>query len=152
MAGRAAEATDSRELPQPPQEVWEALAVLRPYCAVCDVSYLVTGSGRGATFVCLPGRVVDTAPPGRGTSGEIVEWAPPRQVTTRLERTGEIWTTHLQLTGTDSGGTRVAVTLRCETTGVALVGALQRRSLQRLVERTLAGELTRLPDHVAQLS
>ena len=151
MAGRAAEATGGRELPQPPREVWEALAVLRPYCAVCDVSYLVTGSGRGATFVCVPGRVDGAAPPARGTSGEIVQWAPPREVTTWLERAGEVWTTHLELTGTDSGGTRVAVTLRCETTGGALLGALQRRSLQRLVERTLEGELTRLPEHMAQL-
>jgi hypothetical protein len=149
VAGRAAEATGSRELSQPPREVWEALAVLRPYCAVCDVSYLVTGSGRGATFVCVPGRVDGDAPPARGTDGEIVEWAPPRQVATRLQRAGEVWTTRLELTGTATGGTSVAVTLRCETTGSALVGALQRRALQRLVQRTLDGELARLDEHVA---
>ena len=152
MAARTAEATGSRELPQPPREVWEALAVLRPYCAVCDVSYLVTGAGRGATFVCVPGRVDGDGPPARGTDGEIVEWTPPRQVTTRLQRAGEVWTTRLELTGTAGGGTSVAVTMRCETTGGALVGALQRRVLQRLVERTLAGELERLPEHVAQVA
>ncbi len=62
-----------------------------------------------------------------------------------------MWTTRLELTGTSSGGTQVAVTLRCETTGGALVGALQRRSLQRLVERTLEGELGRLEQHVAAI-
>jgi hypothetical protein len=145
------ERTGVRELPEPPHRVWEALAVLRPYCAVCDVSYRVTGSGRGATFVCVPGRVHRDAPTTRGTSGEIVEWTPPQRVSTRLERAGEIWTTRLELTGTPSGGTRVAMTLGCEQTGNALVGTLQRRPLQRLVERTLEGELARLPEHVAQL-
>ena len=149
MAARTAEATGSRELTEAPAQVWGALAVLKPYCAVCDVSYVVTGSGRGSTFVCVPGRL-DGAPPARGTRGEIIEWEPPRRVTTRLERAGEVWTTRLELTGTASGGTSVAVTLSCEPTGSTLVGALQRRSLQRLVERTLEGELGRLPDHLAQ--
>ncbi len=150
MAARTVEARGSRELPEPPRRVWEALAVLRPYCAVCDVSYLVTGSGRGSTFVCVPGRVEGT-PTSPGTRGEIVEWTPPRRVTTRLDRAGEVWTTRLELTGTPGGGTAVSVTLRCEPSGGALVGALQRRSLQRLVDRTLAGELARLPEHVAQV-
>jgi uncharacterized protein YndB with AHSA1/START domain len=149
VAALVAEATGARELPEPPAQVWEALAVLRPYCAVCDVTYLVTGSGRGATFVCVPGRVDGDALAPRGTTGEIVEWAPPRRVTTRLERAGEIWTTRLELTPTASGGTQVGVTLHCETSGTALVGALQRRALQRLVDRTVEGELARLSDHVA---
>ena len=149
MAARTVEATGSRELPEAPAQVWEALALLKPYCAVCDVSYVVTGSGRGSTFVCLPGRL-DGAVPTGGTRGEIVEWTPPRQVVTRLERAGEVWTTRLELAGTPSGGTAVAVTLSCAPTGSALVGALQRRTLQRLVERTLEGELARLPDHLAQ--
>ena len=147
----AVEATGSRELPDAPARVWEALAVLRPYCAVCDVSYVVTGSGRGATFVCVPGRVDAGAPPANGTRGEIVEWTPPGRVTTRLLRSGEVWTTRLELTGTPGGGTDVSVTLRCEPTGGALVAALQRRSLQRLVDRALTGELARLPEHVAQV-
>ena len=152
MAGRGVEASGSRDLPEPPSTVWRALAVLQPYCAVCDVSYVVTGSGRGATFVCVPGRVdAGGAPPAGGTRGEIVEWTPPRRVTTRLERSGEVWTTRLELSGTAAGGTRVGVTLQCEPTGGALAGALQRRSLQRLVDRTLEGELARLPRHVAQL-
>jgi len=151
VAARTVAATGSRELPEAPSTVWEALAVLRPYCPVCDVSYVVTGRGRGASFVCVPGRV-DGAEAAGGTRGEIVEWSPPRQVTTRLERAGEVWTTRLELTGTPSGGTMVAVTLSCAPTGNALVGALQRRALQRLVERTMEGELTRLPEHVAQVA
>jgi hypothetical protein len=151
VAGRRAEATGSRQLPEPPERVWKALAVLRPYCAVCDVSYVVTGSGRGATFVCVPGRVDAGAPPARGTHGEILEWAPPRRVTTRLERGAEVWTTELELTGTPAGGTEVAVSLRCDPAGGRLVRGLQRRALQRLVQRTLSGELARLSDHVAQV-
>jgi uncharacterized protein YndB with AHSA1/START domain len=147
----AVEATGSRELPEAPARVWEALAVLRPYCAVCDVSYLVTGRGRGATFVCVPGRVDGGTPSVNGTQGEIVEWTPPGRVTTRLRRSGEVWTTRVELTGTPAGGTAVSVSLRCEPTGGALVAALQRRSLQRLVERTLTGELARLPEHLAQV-
>jgi hypothetical protein len=153
VAVRTVEATGSRELPEAPARVWEALAVLRPYCAVCDVSYVVTGTGVGSTFLCVPGRVdgqVDAQVPTGGTRGEIVEWTPPRQVVTRLERAGEVWTTRLELTGTASGGTSVAVTLSCEPTGSMLVGALQRRARQRLVERTLEGELGRLPAHLAQ--
>jgi uncharacterized protein YndB with AHSA1/START domain len=149
VAARTVAASGGRELPEAPERVWEALAVLRPYCAVCDVSYVVTGSGRGSTFVCSPGRVDGT--PSGGTRGEIVEWTPPRQVTTRLERAGEVWTTRLELTGTPSGGTLVTVTLSCAPTGNALVGALQRRALQRLVQRTVEGELARLPQHVAQV-
>jgi uncharacterized protein YndB with AHSA1/START domain len=152
VAGGRAEATGSRELPEPPERVWEALAVLRPYCAVCDVSYVVTGSGRGATFVCVPGRVDGAGPPTRGTHGAILEWAPPRRVTTRLERAGEVWTTELQLTATPTGGTAVAVSLRCDPAGGRLVRGVQRRALQRLVQRTLSGELARLSDHVAQLA
>jgi uncharacterized protein YndB with AHSA1/START domain len=151
VAGRRAEATGSRELPEPPRRVWEALAVLRPYCAVCDVSYVVTGSGRGATFVCVPGRVDGAAAPARGTHGEILEWKPPRRVTTRLERAGEVWTTELELTGTATGGTAVAMSLRCDPADGRLVRRLQRRALQRLVQRTLEGELARLPEHVAQV-
>lgn len=150
MAGHAAEAVGSRELPQSPRRVWEALAVLQPYCAVCDVSYRVTGRGRGATFVCLPGRVDDDVEGAAGTRGEIEEWQPPRRVTTRLVRAGETWTTRLELAATGSGGTRVTMSIVCARERTGLVGVLQRRSLQRLVDRTLATELDRLPAHLAQ--
>lgn len=151
MAGRAAEAVGSRELPQEPRRVWEAVAVLQPYCAVCDVSYRVSGRGRGATFACLPGRADEQVDASAGTRGEIEEWRPPRRVTTRLERGGETWTTRLELTGTRSGGTLVTMSVRCTPAGSGLVGVLQRRSLQRLVERTLATELDRLPAHLGQV-
>ena len=49
-------ATGVRDVPQEPDEVWRALAVLEPYCSVCDVSYVVPeatgGPGVGTTFVC----------------------------------------------------------------------------------------------------
>jgi hypothetical protein len=150
VAGHAAEAVGSRELPQQPRRVWEALAVLQPYCAVCDVSYRVTGRGRGSTFVCLPGRVDGDVEGAAGTRGEIEEWQPPRRVTTRLVRSGETWTTRLELTGTGTGGTRVTMTIRCTPERAGLVGVLQRRALQRLVDRTLATELDRLPAHLDQ--
>jgi hypothetical protein len=149
LTGRSVEAAGSRELAEPQRQVWRALAELRPYCAVCDVSYVVTGSGQGATFVCVPGRVDGDGSPPHGVRGEIVEWTPPRRVTTRLERAGEVWTTRLELDSTPSGGTLVAMALRCESSANAVVGALQRRALQRLVERTLAGELAKLDEHVA---
>ena len=150
MAGQAAEAVGSRELPEQPRRVWDAVAVFEPYCAVCDVSYRVTGRGRGATFLCLPGRVDGEEETAAGTRGAIEEWQPPRRVTTRLERAGETWTTRLELAGTESGGTRVTMTIRCVPGRGGLVGVLQRRALQRLVERTLAAELDRLPAHLAQ--
>jgi hypothetical protein len=155
VAARGSEAVGTRELAGPPRRVWQAVAVLQPYCAVCDVSYRVTGRGRSATFVCLPGRVEGGAAVTAGTRGEILEWHPPRRVTTRLELAGETWTTRLELTGTGSGGTRVEVALRCEPDEAGPLGALrsavQHRSLQRLAERTLAVELDRLPGHLAQL-
>ena len=40
-------ASGSREVPHPRERVWRALAVLQPYCAVCDVSYVVSGSPTG---------------------------------------------------------------------------------------------------------
>lgn len=152
------EARGTREVAEPRERVWRALAVLRPYCAVCDVSYVVTGSGAGATFVCVPGRIPDGDGPGdraptTATRGEIVEWVPHRLVATRLDRADESWTTRLELTGTDSGGTRVTVALRREAReGSRVVRAVQRRAVQRLVRRTLDTELAALPAHIAQVA
>lgn len=58
--------TGSREVPHERRQVWEALAVLEPYCAVCDVSYVVDGRsapGRGTRFVAVPGRLDDGVQP-----------------------------------------------------------------------------------------
>jgi uncharacterized protein YndB with AHSA1/START domain len=149
------------DVPQPRAEVWRALAVLEPYCAVCDVSYVLGGEGRdegrdtlgiGTRFVCAPGRL-DGQPPRPGSpQGEILAWEPPGLVITRLVLTPETWTTRIDLS--DSGdGTRVAMTITHEPTGGRrLVRRLQRASLRRLVQRTVDAELAKVPGHIAQVS
>jgi uncharacterized protein YndB with AHSA1/START domain len=145
-------ASGSREVPHPRQEVWRALAVLEPYCAVCDVSYVVTGSaGKGATFVCVPGRLDGVAPPVTAPKGEIVEWQPPRLVVTRLELTPETWTTRIELEKAGAGATRVTVTVTHEPRGGSRVARwMTRNAMQRLVQRTVDGELAKLPAHITQ--
>jgi hypothetical protein len=148
-------ATGVREVPQSRGEVWRALAVLEPYCAVCDVSYVfeeaVGAPGVGTTFVCAPGRLAGTAPRDGAPRGEIVEWDPPRVVTTRLVLTPETWTTRIELTDTPGGGTRVAMAITHEpTSGGRLVRRLQRGALRRLVQRTVDAELEKVPAHVAR--
>jgi hypothetical protein len=145
------------DVPQPRAEVWRALAVLEPYCAVCDVSYVLDGAGAGSPgigtrFVCAPGRL-DGRPPRPGApQGEIVEWEAPAVVVTRLVLTPETWTTRVELS--DSGaGTRVAMTITHEPTGGGrLVRRLQRVSLRRLVQRTVDAELAKVPGHIAQVT
>ena len=148
------------DVPQPRAEVWRALAVLEPYCAVCDVSYVLGGEGDegeagpgiGTRFVCAPGRL-DGQPPRPGApQGEILAWEPPTLVVTRLVLTPETWTTQIDLS--DSGaGTRVAMTITHEPTGARrLVRRLQRGSLRRLVQRTVDAELAKVPGHIAQLT
>jgi hypothetical protein len=156
MADAATSASGVREVPEPRGEVWRALAVLEPYCAVCDVSY-VMGEGAGApgvgtTFVCAPGRL-DGAPPAPGApQGEIVDWVPKRRVTTRLVLTPETWTTRIELADTDDGGTRVSMTITHEPTGGSrVVRRLQRGALRRLVQRTVDAELDKVPAHVARV-
>jgi hypothetical protein len=145
-----------REVPQTRAEVWRALAVLEPYCAVCDVSYVLgeaSGApGVGTTFVCAPGRL-DGGPPAPGApQGEIVDWEPTRLVTTRLVLTPETWTTRIELTDTDAGGTRVAMTItHAPTGGSRVVRRLQRGALRRLVQRTVDAELDKVPAHVARV-
>ena len=152
VPGRAATtATGAREVPQPPETVWRALAVLQPYCAVCDVSYVVSGGapGEGTTFVCVPGRL-DGDPAETAPRGEIVEWTPPHVVTTRLRLTPETWTTRIELAGTASGGTRVTVTISREPIGGSrLLHRVQRGAMRRLVQRTVTAELDKVPAHIA---
>ncbi len=147
-------ATGVREVPYPRRRVWQALAVLQPYCAVCDVSYVLPGSGEtgpGTTFVCVPGRLTGE-PPAGSPRGEVVQWQPPRLVTTRLELTPETWTTRIELADTDDGGTRVAITLSHEPIGAGrLVRWLQRGAARRLVRRTVDAELAKLTAHVEQV-
>ena len=149
--------TGVREVPQGRAEVWRALAVLEPYCAVCDVSYVI-GNGAGApgvgtTFVCSPGRL-DGGPPAPGApQGEILDWKPRRLVTTRLVLTPETWTTRIELADTDTGGTRVTMTITHEpTAGGRVVRRLQRGALRRLVQRTVDAELDKVPAHVERVA
>jgi hypothetical protein len=147
-------ASGTREVPHPREEVWRALAVLETYCAVCDVSYVVSGvAGKGASFVCVPGRLDGRAPAAGAPRGEIVDWEPLRLVATRLELTPETWTTRIELTDAGEGATRVTVTVTHEPrTGSRLVRRLQRPGMQRLVRRTVDGELDKLPAHIAQVA
>ena len=146
-------ASGSREVPHPREQVWRALAVLEPYCAVCDVSYVVSGSaGKGATFVCVPGRLDGVVPSATAPKGEIVEWAPPASVATRLELTPEVWTTRIQLDEAGAAATRVTITVTHEPRGGSRVLQwMTRNGMQRLVQRTVDGELAKLPAHIAQV-
>ena len=149
-------ATGSREVPQDPAEVWRALAVLEPYCSVCDVSYVFEGGAGGprlgTTFVCAPGRL-DGSPAAGAPQGEIVEWVPPRLVATRLRLTPETWTTRIELAAAPGGGTRVTMTITHEpAAGGRVVRRLQRGALRRLVQRTVDAELNKVPAHVARVA
>ncbi|MDK3255100.1 SRPBCC family protein [Blastococcus capsensis] len=144
-----------REVSQPPAEVWRALAVLEPYCAVCDVSYVVdrpgSGPGVGTTFVCAPGQLAGGAPRPGSPRGEILAWDELRLVITRLDLTPETWTTRIELAGTPAGGTRVSITVTHEPVGGSrVVRRLQRGAMRRLVQRTVDAELAKVPAHVAR--
>ena len=69
-------ASGTRDVPHPREEVWRALAVLEPYCAVCDVSYVVSGSaGQGASFVCVPGQLDGRTPSAGARTVSVSSWA-----------------------------------------------------------------------------
>lgn len=130
-------ATGTRELPEPRDDVWRALAVLAPYCPVCDVSYVVTGSGKRTTFVAVPGRL-EGEPPEGAPRGRIVEWRPGRVVVTSLELTPETWTTRIELADTPSGGTRVTLTITHETRSKGVLARLvHSRAARSMVARTV---------------
>ncbi len=152
-------ASGTREVAAPRSLVWRALAVLEPYCAVCDVSYVVEGrrSGSGARFVCVPGRLAEDQDPHAGAPrGEIVEWEPERVVATRLELTPETWTTRIELADAGAGAgdraTLVTITLTHAPRRPRLADRLSRRAVQQLVQRTVDGELDKLPAHVEQVT
>jgi hypothetical protein len=157
MASVATTCSGAREVEQARSQVWRALAVLEPYCAVCDVTYVLEESAAGprvgTTFVCAPGRL-DGAPPAPGApQGEIVEWKPNRLVITRLVLTPETWTTRIELADTAAGGTRVTMTITHEPTGGGrVVRRLQRGALRRLVQRTVEAELEKVPAHLGRVS
>ena len=152
MAGPTT-ATGVRDFPEPPAEVWRALAVLEPYCAVCDVSYVLAAGtpGVGTTFVCAPGRLDGAEPPAGAPRGEILEWAPRKLVATRLALTTETWTTRIELADVDGGGTRVTMTVALESDGGSrIVRRIQRPAAQRMVQETVDAELDKVPAHVEQ--
>lgn len=149
-------ASGSREVPEPRDVVWRALAVLAPYCPVCDVSYVLTGSGppgKGTRFACVPGELAEGETPRAGApEGEIVEWRPRRAVTTRLELTPETWTTTIELDDA-ADGTRVTITVAHEPRKQnRLVDLVLRSSIRRLVQSTVDGELAKVPEHVARVT
>ena len=151
-------ASGTRRVPDRREDVWRALAVLHPYCAVCDVSYVVDGPvGTGTTFVCAPGQLDDGRSPADGApKGTIVEWTPARVVVTRLELTPETWTTRIELADAGKGGsagTDVTITVTHQPRGGSkLVRLVQKGATQRLVQRTVDGELAKLPAHIAQVN
>ncbi|TYP86501.1 SRPBCC family protein [Blastococcus xanthinilyticus] len=150
-------ASGTCEVPEARALVWRALAVLEPYCAVCDVSYVVDrGAGRpgvGTTFVCAPGQLDGGVPRAGAPRGEILDWDEPRLVVSRLDLTPESWTTRIELADAPGGGTRVSITLTHEPTGGnRVVRRLQRASMQRLVQRTVDAELRKVPAHVARVT
>lgn len=145
-------ASGVRDVPESRTAVWRALAVLEPYCSVCDVSYVLGGAGEapgvGTTFVCASGRL-DGAPAAGAPQGEIVEWDAPRAVATRLSLTPETWTTRIELVDVPGGGTRVTMTVTHEPTGGSrVVRRLQRGALRRLVQQTVDAELAKVPAHI----
>jgi hypothetical protein len=147
-------ATGVRDVPQSRAEVWQALAVLEPYCSVCDVSYVVEGTSGprvGTTFVCAPGRLEGGVPKDGAPRGEIVAWEPKRVVATRLELTPETWTTRIELDDVPGEGTRVTMTITHEPTGGGrIVRRLQRGALRKLVQRTVDAELDKVPAHISR--
>jgi hypothetical protein len=146
-------ASGTRVVPESRAEVWRALAVLEPYCAVCDVSYVVGDAkiGKGTQFVCAPGRLDGAEPPAGAPRGEILEWAPRRAVATRLVLTTETWTTRIDLADDDGGGTRVTMAVTLESDGgTRLVRRIQRSAAQRMVQQTVDAELDKVPAHLEQ--
>ncbi len=144
-------ATGTRDVPEPRADVWRALAVLQPYCAVCDVSYVVTGAGRHTTFVAVPGSL-DGEPAEGAPQGRILEWVPGRVVVTRVELTPETWTTRIALDDAPGGGTSVTMTLTHEPRGGGrLARLMQGRATRAMVGRMVESELDKVPAHVALL-
>ncbi len=130
-----ATATGTRVVPESRADVWRALAVLEPYCAVCDVSYVVGDGGRigkGTAFVCAPGRLDGDEPAAGAPRGEILEWVPRKLVATRLVLTTETWTTRIELADAEGGGTRVTMTVALEADGGSrIIRRIQRSAAQQ---------------------
>lgn len=155
-------ASGTREVPFPRQSVWQALTARTPYCPVCDVSYVFSEDsndeasatmGMGTRFVCVPGRLDGGPPPQGAVSGEVVNWVAQECIGTRLDLKSESWQTRIELADAESGSTQVTVTVTHEPKeGNRLLHALQRKALQRMVQRTVNSELAKLPDHIGPMT
>lgn len=146
-------ARGERRVPFSRPRVWQALAVLQPYCAVCDVSYVVDGAStrRGTEFVCVPGRLEGGQLPGGAPRGRVVEWEPEERVATRLELTPEVWVTTIELADAPDENTDVAITLTHEPlTGGLLHRRRQRKSVRKVAQDTVESELAKIADHIRQ--
>ena len=150
-------ASGSREFPYARQRVWWALTAVTPYCAVCDVSYVFTegpadGKGtleHGSRFLCVRGRLDGATPPPNAVQGRVVEWVPQERLGTTLEVTTDTWRTTIDLADAGEDSTLVTFTITYEPKNRSrLMGWLQRARWQRMVQRTVDGELSKLPEHV----
>ncbi|NEK93368.1 SRPBCC family protein [Modestobacter muralis] len=153
MPGWLTVAEGARRVPYVRSRVWRALAVLQPYCAVCDVSYVVDGAAtkQGTEFVCVPGRLDDQSPPGGAPRGRIVEWKPEHRVATRLELTPEVWVTTIELADAPDESTDVSITLTHEPlAGGLLRRRRQRKTVRKVAQGTIESELDKVADHVCQ--
>lgn len=142
-----------RRVPFSRTRVWQALAILEPYCAVCDVSYVVVGASmkRGTDFVCVPGRLGGRRPPAGAPRGRVVEWEPEHRVATRLELTSEVWVMTIDLADAPDGSTDVGITLTHEPLKGGLLQRRRQRKVVRKVARdTVESELGKVADHIRQ--
>ena len=156
-------ASGTRELPFARPIVWAALAALPPYCPVCDVSYVRTGTGigdedeavaisEGTRFVCVRGRLNGSPVPANAVDGEVVEWTAERSIGTRLELASETWQTHVELSDVAGGSTQVTVTVTHEPKRSGwLRRTVRRKATERMVRETVDSELDMLPDHVERM-
>jgi hypothetical protein len=81
---------------------------------------------------------------------------PRERVTTRLRLTPETWTTTIELADAGPGATLVTITVSHEPRAGGrltqrLTQRLMRGGVREMVQRTVDGELDRLPAHVEQL-
>lgn len=146
-------AQGTRRVPFSRHRVWQAVAVLRPYCAVCDVTYVVNGpsTSRGTEFVCTPGRLDGQAPPAGAPHGRVTAWEPEHRVGTRLELTGEVWVTTIELVDGPDQSTDVTISLSHEPlSGGLLQRRRQRKAVRKVAEDTIDSELGKVADHVRQ--
>ncbi|WP_236832869.1 STAS domain-containing protein [Blastococcus sp. KM273128] len=154
-------ASGARELPFARPIVWGALAALPPYCPVCDVSYVCSGTveedgalaiGEGTRFVCVRGRLDGSPVPANAVAGEVVEWVVDRSIGTRLELATETWQTRVELSDVAGGSTHVTVTVTHEPKRSGWWRrTVRRKATERMVQATVDSELTKLPDHVDQM-